>query len=793
MDHHSLEVLEFKAVKARLASFACSDPGRARCLNIIPIVDKGVIEHDLRQVQEAREAVSIFGRLPLGDLRDIAPHLSKAALTGTALEVPELLEIAAFVNLSRAVAQWLSRAVEGAPTLEPFKEGLVSPEHLRQRLDDCLDPSGEIKDAASPALARIRKQLRREKEGIIALLEGIVHKGDQKALQGDFITIRNERYVIPVKASKKGSIQGIIHDESGSGATLFIEPMISVEAQNSYRRLKIREREEIRKVLLELTAMVAQHREVLTVDLHILTGLDFLQAKALFSQAIGGIAPVISNDPVIKLKEARHALLIFRHMDTPGMGTKPVGIDLELHGGTRALVISGPNTGGKTVTLKMVGLLLAMMQSGLHIPVREGSELGIFDEILADIGDEQDITRDLSSFSSHIRNIARVLKRVGPRSIVLFDELGSDTNPTEGAALGIAVLEYILEKGALCLVTTHHNGLKAYAATNAPDIANASMGFDPEKRAPTFQLHIGYPGSSNALGIAATLGLPREILENARHIMGAGEVHLEKLIGSLERTEQRLREEQVQQQEMRTDIALMKERYHRLLEGIQEREARMAADARHGIQPLIDKARKEIERIVAELRQSTPTTPVIKTAHRAIREVGRHYIPPFSPPARQKGMRIESVSIGQPVYLPALKEKGTVSRVDRSEKKVWVMIGSLKLQVDSTELLPVEERREAPSSHGTVLVTAPVSTDEVSTRLVVIGQKVEDALLQIDKYIDNAVCAHLSSVSIIHGKGTGALKRAVEEFLRSHPQVASFRSGTMHEGGTGVTVVELIA
>jgi len=793
MDNHSLEVLEFQAVKARLASFACSDPGKARCLDIAPILDKGAIEHDLRQVHETRDAVSIFGRLPLADLRDIGPHLSKAGLIGIVLDVPELLEITAFVKLSRAVIQWLSRAVEGAPCLAPYKGALVAPGHLLQRLDECIDPSGEIKDSASPSLARIRKEVRREKEGIIALLEGIVHKGDREALQGDFITIRNERYVIPVKASKKWSIQGIIHDESGSGATLFIEPMTSVEPQNSYRRLKIREKDEIRKVLLELTSMVAQHRETLAADLSILAELDFLQSKALFSQAIGGIAPIINADPVIRLKEARHALLIFRHMDTPGMGTEPVGIDLDLHGRTRALVISGPNTGGKTVTLKMVGLLLAMMQSGLHIPVREGSELGIFDEILADIGDEQDIAKDLSSFSSHIRNIARVLKRVGPRSIVLLDELGSDTNPTEGAAMGIAVLEYILERGALCLVTTHHNGLKTYAATHAPDIVNASMGFDPEEKVPTFQLHIGYPGSSNALGTAARLGLPPEILENAQHIMGEGEVHLEHLLKSLEQAEQRLREEQVQQQKIRADMALMRERYQHLLESVQEREDRMAADARHGIQHLIEKARKEIERLVAELRRSTPTSTAIKTAHRALKEVERQCIPSFSPPARRKGMRIESISIGQPVYLPALKEKGTVSRVDHSEKKVWVIVGPLRLQVDSTELLPVEERMEAPAPYHTVLVSAPVSAGEVSTRIVVIGQKVEEALLQIDKYLDNAVCAHLSMVSIIHGKGTGALKKAVEEFLRAHPQVASFRSGSMHEGGTGVTIVELTA
>ncbi|MGA1789867.1 MAG: endonuclease MutS2 [bacterium] len=799
MDNHSLDVLEFDAVRERLSSFACSEPGKKLCLNISPKQAKPEIEQELLEVQQTKEAVSIHGRLPLSGLMDINPYLAKSDQNGICLDLPELLEIEKFLDLVHEVIQWFSQITEAYSSLTLFGDQLIPLKALKNKLIACIDPLGNVKDSASPLLGKIRTQIRREKEKILHILEGFLkEESGQEALQGDFITLRNDRYVIPVKAGRKGMIEGIVHDESGSGATLFIEPITSVEAQNSYRRLKIKEKEEIKRIFFELSRSVSEHSEALSKNLEILTKLDFIQAKAMFSQAIEGIAPSISPEPQIRLKGARHALLIFRHMDSPNMGSEPVAIDIELDQDTRSLVISGPNTGGKTVTLKMVGLLQIMMQSGLHIPAKEGTELGIFNEVLADIGDEQDIEKDLSSFSSHIKNLTRILKNVGPSSIVLLDELGSDTNPTEGAAIGIAVLEYILKRGSLCLVTTHHNGLKAYASSHHGEVKNASMGFDSENKTPTYRLHIGYPGSSNALGIGAKLGLPAEILESARMHMGRGEVQLENLLCRLEQQEKGLTEKIDQQEKILDETRSIRERYTHLLSDLEEKEARMAKDAGSRVQAIVDNARKEIERVIAELKRSTPTSKAIKDAHQDLKAVAKRYSPSSSGDITHKGLEIEKIAVGQPVIICDLKEKGIVSRVDQEENKVWVMVGPLKFQVKADELKPAEasvhrKGRDEVSAGRRVHMSSSVSVKEVSPKLVVIGQRVDDALQNIDKYLDNAIMARFSSVSIIHGKGTGRLKKAIETFLTSHPLVASFKGGTPQEGGAGVTIVELVS
>jgi DNA mismatch repair protein MutS2 len=800
MDNHSLNVLGFDAIKERLSFFACSEPGKKLCYKIAPKKDKIRIEQSLAEVQQAKETIFIFGRLPLAGLKDINPILIKLDGNGMCLDIQELLAIGNFLDVTQGIIHWLSHINDNYPSIKLFEERLVPLDKLKIKLDSCIDPSGEVKDSATPLLEKIRKQLRQEKGKIIQTLEGLLREKDGKeAFQSDFVTIRNDRYVIPVKANKKGMLQGIVHDESGSGATLFIEPMISVEAQNRFCRLKIKEKEEVKRILQELSTVVLNFSESLRVNLEILGELDFLQSKALFSIAIEGIAPIISLDPIIRLRGAKHALLIFRHKDSPEMGSEPVAIDIELNRKTRALVISGPNTGGKTVTLKMVGLLQSMMQSGLHIPVKEGSELGIFNEILADIGDEQDIEKDLSTFSSHIKNISRILDHVSPNSIVLLDELGSDTNPTEGAALGIAVLEYILKKGALCLVTTHHNGLKVYASSQNNEIKNASMGFDPDLKRPTYILHMGFPGSSNALGICSKLGLPDEILERARTVMGEGEVQLENLLFKIEHDEGRLKDELDKQMMIRQEMESIKERYNHLLSGIKERETRIAKETHSRVQILVEQARKDLERLVGELKRSELTSKSIKTAHKELREVVHKFTPKSSGHTRYKGLEIEKISIGQPVFIYNLNEEGVVSRIDQTENKVWVMVGSLKFQVKADELAPVKSpahtysKETISAASRTIPIASSVLTKDVNTQLVVIGQRVDDALQKIDKYLDNAVLARLSCVSIIHGKGTGTLKKAIEEFLSAHPQVASFRSGNLQEGGAGVTVVELAA
>lgn len=793
MDSHSLDVLEFNELRRQLGRFACTEPGRALCLRISPETARDKIEQELLNVQEAKEAISIQGRMPLSGMKDIKPILFRSGQPGICLDIKELLEIGQFIDLVQGVARWLSNTHDDYSCVKAYFKRLSPSDVLKRRVFDCLDPSGNVKDAASQALARIRRQLQQEKEGIIGILEGIIgEKERQDNLQGDFITIRNDRYVIPVKARNRSRIDGIVHDESGSGSTLFIEPIASVGAQNSYRRLKIKENEEIKRILYQLSCMVSEHLEALKTDLEVMAELDLLQSKALFSQAVNGIAPLISDKPVVRLRKARHPLLIFRHLASHGTGQGPVPIDIELDSGTRALVISGPNTGGKTVTLKMVGLIQIMMQAGLHIPADEGSELGIFEEVFADIGDEQDIAQDLSSFSSHIKNMVRILERISPRSICLLDELGSDTNPSEGAAIGIAILEHIMTKGALCLVTTHHNGLKAYASAHPDMVKNAAMGFDNDRMSPTYTLHIGYPGSSNALDICKGLGLQIEILEKAREVMGDGETKLEDLLYRLEIEEKRIYEERLKQERLRNETELIRERYIRLKESIEDRNKKMATEAQSMIKAIVDRARKETEKVVAEIKRSELSAEAIKAARNELKRIENDAKPSHVKRHKKKGLDIEKISLGQPVFVTEFNEQGIVSQIDRKENRVWVMVGALKLRLKANDLAAAEAKApcEGPYDSG-IRATSQISKAEISPKLMVIGYRVDEALSEIDKYIDDAVLSRLSHVSIIHGKGSGALQKAIEEFLSAHPQVASFRNGRPQEGGAGVTIVEL--
>ncbi len=795
MDTHSLNVLELSAIQQRLGAFACSEPGKGFCLKISPNLDREQIESSLSEIQQAKEALSIYGRIPISGLMDIKPILIKASQPGFCLEIHDFLVIRKFMEILVDVTKWLKRPSDTYKALKTYSERLIPLKELYRKLDNSLSQTGEVKDTASPALAKIRKQIRQKKEEIIHLLEGIVKESEKlEALQGDFITIRNGRYVIPIKTQRKSAINGIIHDESDSGATIFIEPLACIELQNSYRRLKIKEDEEIKRILTELSTLISNLSKALENNLEITVQLDYLQAKVLFCESIKGITPIISSEPVIKLKKAKHPLLIFRYMDFPKIGNEPVPIDIELCKDTRAIIISGPNAGGKTVTLKTVGLLQLMMQSGLQIPAGEGSELGIFEEVLADIGDEQDISKGLSSFSSHITNMVRIIERIRQNSICLLDELGSDTDPSEGAALGIAILEYILEKEAFCLITTHHNGLKAYASMHPQKVRNASMGFDTDHIAPTYKIHIGYPGESNALDICAKLGIPLQILERARDIKGEGEIKLSSLLNKLNQEEMRLRQELEKQEALRKEIESIKVRYNHLKESIEERNARIAKEAQSKVKNLVERGRKEVDRIVNESKISNLTRNSVKNIHNELKEVVQNLTPSTTRKSNVKPIDIRKVKKGEPIFITGFKQQGRISRIDLKEQRIWVVMGNLRFKVKAEDLYQAETNAQYSASDIKVnFVASDISHDEISPKIMVIGQRVEEALLEIDRYIDNAIVAHLSQVAIIHGKGTGALQKAIEKFLLSHPQVVSFRSGNPQEGGTGVTVVELAA
>lgn len=796
MDQHSINVLEFIAIIKRVGSYAISKPGRDMCFNISPKSDRGWIERSLFEISQMREAIGIYGSIPLFGLKDITVILLRTKQSGSILNIEDFLAIRGYLDVLNNTIKWLSKGYKAYETLRLYKERIVPLNELNENLERCFEPNGEIKNNATPALAKIRKQLKHKKKEIIDLLESFVkERANQEVLQGDFITIRNDRYVVPIKTQKKTALDGIVHDESDSGATLFIEPIVSVEPQNDYRRLRIKEDEEIKKILFDLTEKVSAVLGDIETNLDTLIHLDFLQAKSIFCETIGGISPIISDKPVIKLKGAKHPLLIYRYMNSPEIGKEPSAINIELNENCKAIVLSGPNSGGKTVTLKMIGILQLMIQAGLQIPVMDGSELGIFEEVLADIGDEQDIAMDLSSFTSHMKNMVRILYLIKPNCICLLDELGSDTDPAEGAALGVAILEYILEKGALCLLTTHHNGIKAYASMHPESIQNASMGFDPTNMQPTYQLHIGYPGSSNALDICSRLGIPNRIIERAQNVLGAGEIELGALLKRLNQQEIKLREEFAKQEVFNKKIELMKKRYENLKEIIEKRQAKIEKEAQSRIRILVDKGRKEIERVIKELKASDITVNAAKAAQKEINGIVKGILPrSIRKPPPIIALDINNIRAGQEVFVHTINKQGIVDEINFKEKKIWVTIGSLRFQVGPKDLGLLKASTSHEPYLQKIIIKAPdTQKEKVSPKIIVVGKRVEDAITEIDKYIDDAILAHLSQISIIHGIGTRVLQRGIETFLLDHPQVVSFRLGKPQEGGTGVTIVELAA
>ncbi|HHW42549.1 MAG TPA: endonuclease MutS2, partial [Desulfotomaculum sp.] len=606
----------------------------------------------------------------------------------------------------------------------------------------------------------------------------------QKYLQDPIVTIREGRYVVPVKQEHRAQVPGIIHDQSSSGATLFIEPMAVLESNNEVRRLEVAEKQEITRILGDLSAGVAAAAEEISLSLEALGRLDLIMARARYSQDLDAWSPRILSGAMLDLRQARHPLL--------SGAVVPVSIHLGRDFDT--LVITGPNTGGKTVTLKTVGLLVLMAQSGLHIPAAEGSEMGIFQEVFADIGDEQSIEQSLSTFSSHLTNIVHILRHAGPDSLVLLDELGAGTDPTEGAALAQAILERLHGMGAKTVATTHYSELKNFAYARER-VENASVEFDAVTLRPTYRLLIGKPGRSNAFEIAARLGLDGELVERARHFMTAEQIQVADLMQRLERTRQEAEQELERAREMRREAESFKERYRVLQEELTARREAILSRAKEEARSLVRGARREAEEAVRELRErlSAETAREREEAIRAARRKlgGMQEQLQSGSPTRPAGDGAvpEAVAVGQTVFLPRFNQQGVVTALSQDDE-VQVQVGMIKINVPLTDLRLVAGEKAAAGE----VRTGSLLQDKaraVSTRLDLRGMRAEEALAEVEKYLDDATLAGLSRVYLVHGKGTGALRAAVQQQLKGDPRVKSFRLGEQGEGGLGVTVVEL--
>lgn len=784
----SVSTLELPAVLEQLTQEAVSDTARERARALFPSTDTAEVKKRLAETTAAKRMMVVRGSPSFSGVKDVRASLSRADIGGV-LNIRELLDIAAVLSASRLARAYAAGDARGEKTcIDYLFASLQTNRFLEDKITSSIAGEDELADSASSELASIRRLIRAASARAREALQKIISSPSYaKLLQDPIITTRSERYVVPVKAEFKNAVPGLVHDVSASGATVFIEPMASVKANNELRELRAREKAEIERILMELSADCAEHAEDIGRDFNILVALDLIFAKAKLSYRMDGMEPELTERE-IRLRRARHPLLAKE---------SAVPIDLELGRDFDTLVITGPNTGGKTVTLKTIGLLCVMAACGLHIPTADGSAVPVFRHIMADIGDEQSIEQNLSTFSSHMTNIVRILEGCDDSTLILFDELGAGTDPTEGAALAIAIIEYARAQGAVIAATTHYAELKVYATTKK-GVVNASCEFDVTTLRPTYRLLLGIPGKSNAFAISERLGLPTAIIADAKTHIGTESASFEETIEKLEQLRQSLEKD-------RFDVS------KKLAEAEQSR--REAANLRIELAMRLDKAgekaRRDAERIIAEARETAESTFAELDAMRAHMNAEEDHIRanearaelrrklneaeekfgakadiPVAPrkPGRpaEAGDTVEILSMGAPAEVVSVGKDGLLN----------LRAGRMTVSARQDEVCVVEDapkrKKKAASSGPASLRAVPVAA-ELDLR----GMETLEAVPVLERYIDSAVLGKLHTVTVIHGKGTGALRQAVQQNLKTNRAVKSFRLGRYGEGESGVTVVEL--
>jgi DNA mismatch repair protein MutS2 len=781
----ALEKLEFEAVKARVLHYAESEPGRRLLADLLPSTSLSTVREQLARVTEMKRLLVEEDAVPLEGIHAVRPALQKSGVEGATLQPRELLQIAALLRVSRALRAFAAKRQTDCPMLWELAEPLHADKVVEFNIEQAIDESEAVKAGASRELQAIRRSIAEKYESLKKRLQGILKNvSTQGFSQDEIITTREGRMVIPVKAEFKGHVPGFIHSASSSGATVFIEPADTLDLNNEIRSLQFQEQREVERILRVLTGQVAAIRDPLLLSLEMLARIDSVHARAKYSIEVLGSEPVIATDGPLRLVSARHPLLVQKH----GYRST-VPLDLELGAGYRTLVISGPNAGGKSVAMKTVGLLVLMAQAGLHIPAGDGTRLPMFDAILVDIGDDQSIENDLSTFSSHLRNLRGIADAAGERTLVLIDEIGAGTDPAEGGALAAAMLEHLTQKHAWTIATTHHGTLKAFAY-EAEGVENGAMEFDRATLTPTYRFRSGIPGSSYAIEMASRLGFSRGLLGRTRELLGVQQSRLDGLIGELEASAQQSRKEM---EELRTEKA----RVDRLIGEYETKIRSQAAELRETKRRALEEARDivaganaMIERSVREIRETSAQKETVKhlrdDVDRLRQEIRRQEETVVPEPA--VASEPEAVAGGSTVRLKAGTDTGEVLSISADGKQAVVVFGAVKMKV------PVKDLVVAPRGHHAAPRRQEPVVDlqkPVARELDVRGLSGEEALPLVDKFIDDAVLAGLHRVDIIHGKGTGVLRKKVGEFLTSHPRVKGFHIAEWNEGGTGATVVEL--
>lgn len=785
----SLVTLELPEVLAVLAEETVSEAAKERAMSLRPVEGRFEVNRRLEETTAAKTLMTVKGSPSFGGLKNVCGSLARADMSGI-LNTRELLDIANLLQCARTVRSYAGSGGVEKTAIDGLFHTLQSNRYLEDKIRSAVLGEEEIADGASSELSDIRRKIRAANARVRDALQKIISSpGYAKALQEPIITQRSERYVVPVKADHRSAIPGLVHDVSASGATLFVEPMGAVKANNELRELRIKERQEVERILAELSAECAQFREDIVQDYETLVALDLIFAKAKLSFRLDGQAPMLSEEGRVWLRRARHPLL------DPKVA---VPIDIELGGDFDTLVITGPNTGGKTVCLKTLGLLCAMTQCGLHIPVMDGSCVPLFRSILADIGDEQSIEQNLSTFSGHMVNTVELLARCDDGCLLLFDELGAGTDPTEGAALAISIIEYARARGAKVAATTHYAELKIYATTQA-GVQNASCEFDVETLRPTYRLLIGIPGKSNAFAISSRLGLPEGIIADARSRVGQESASFETVVERLAEQQRRLEEKEAEIDKRLRAAEEDHRKSSRLRSELEVRLEMADQKARRDAQRLLEEARQTADQVFAELDEMRRRQNQ-EEDHRAVNEARaelKRRLNASENELRQKEVLLREerksarpVEKGDMVELVSMGIRGEVLSIS-ADRHLEVQAGILRMKVKEDEVVLLENVPRNKPANVAARAAVQLQTAAAASELDIRGLETLEAIPVLERFLDNAVMAKLEKVSIIHGKGTGALRQAVHTALRRNRQIKSFRLGRYGEGETGVTIVEL--
>lgn len=790
MNQKVLRTLEYNKIVERLAEYAFGADTKERCLSLLPSTSLSEITHAQQQTKDAMNRSLKKGRLDCSGIKPLSSAIRRVEIGGT-MNIEDLLGLCKLLETARRVKAYGRKEREDIPSdsLSELFDGLEPLSPLCDEIRRCIISVDEISDDASSNLKSIRRSIRSTGDRIHAQLNQMLNNQNVRNCLQDFvITMRNGRYCLPVKAEAKSQITGMVHDQSSSGSTLFIEPMAVVNLNNELKELSIKEQDEIAVILATLSAKAGEYIPAIETDYQILTELDFIFAKAAYALEYNGITPHFNTERKIRILKGRHPLLDAK---------KVVPIDISLGSDFDQLVITGPNTGGKTVSLKTVGLLTLMGQAGLPIPSGDRSELAVFDDIFADIGDEQSIEQNLSTFSSHMTNIIHILKEANEHSLVLFDELCAGTDPTEGAALAVSILSYFHSRGIRTMATTHYSEIKIYALTTS-GIENACCEFDVETLSPTYRLLIGIPGKSNAFAISKKLGLSDTLIEDARTRISSNEQNFEDLLSDLEASRITIEKEQAEINRYKSEIAALKQQLKNKQEKLDESRDAILRKAKEEANQILQEAKDTADEAIRNFNKYGTTRPSIQEMEKQRTNIREKMAANEKKSSKGKDTAIynpkvpKKLRIGDSVKVLSMNLTGTVHSLPNAKGDLFVQMGILRSQVNIKDLVLIEDaapgsKKYAKTGAGKLKMSKSAS---VSTEINLIGKTVDEAIALLDKYLDDAYLAHLPSVRIVHGKGTGALRSAVQSHLKRQSYIKSFHLGEFGEGDAGVTIAE---